>query len=123
MGCLGVRTADNYRALPGRSWDRDIMGTTGPEAPGTCEAVPSPSQRACTPYHTWGTTTPPPNRIYLLLLFIVQHIYQLDHIPVPQPPQQLDLPATEDTAQPTLPAMRDPHPVTAELPSWEYTGH
>lgn len=35
---------------------------------------------------------------------------------MPQPPQQLDLPATEDIAQLTLFAVRSLHLVMAELP-------
>ena len=43
--------------------------------------------------HLWGHThLPTPCRIYLLLLLVVQHIHELDDVPVPQPPQQLDLP-------------------------------
>lgn len=37
----------------------------------------------------------PKGRIYFLLLFIVQHVNQLDHIFVPQPPQELYFPGRE----------------------------
>ena len=54
------------------------------------------------PAHPWGhAQLPTPCRIYLLLLLVVQHIHELDDVPVPQPPQQLDLPGERTGGQPS----------------------
>lgn len=120
-GHIGQTRLAQVEAPTPRSPDCRVPGTIGCHTALNCSQA---LQRASTPYYTRGPPHPTPShRIYLLLLLIVQHIHKLDHIPMPQPPQQLDLPATtEDIAQLIPPAVRSLQGVVAQMPIWEHTG-
>lgn len=81
--CLG--SPPGFASPPPRVTEGGL-GSPGPTTPLDPAALTRRSQR--------GRAT---RRIYFLLLFVVQHVHQLDDVFVPQPPQKLDFP--EDTKQ------------------------